>query len=220
MKARLFPAFLVLSCAPLLAQAPASTPAPAAQAHPSTIGYTYTLPTDWEVVDTKPTLPAVQQEVAKTATTEEEKKGISCVQIGLTARHGDPSSVIVVVGLPFDCFGQEMTEKDLPGFAAGASEGLKNTFDLTDPIYGAYSIGAHSVWIERAKGTPKANPQAQYTVEIVCSVLKKGAVCWMAMAADDAGLKTFEHGLVTLDSEAPAALVPATAFEKKPSQKD
>jgi hypothetical protein len=55
-----------------------------------------------------------------------------------------------------------------------------------------------------------------YTVETVCSVLKKGAVCWMAMAADKAGLQTFENGAVALDGEVPAALVPATAFEKKP----
>jgi hypothetical protein len=55
-----------------------------------------------------------------------------------------------------------------------------------------------------------------YTVETVCSVLKKGAVCWMAMAADKAGLQTFENGAVTLDGEVPAALVPATAFQKKP----
>jgi hypothetical protein len=38
----------------------------------------------------------------------------------------------------------------------------------------------------------------------------------MAVAADDAALKTFEHGAVTLDDEPPVALVPATAFDKKP----
>jgi hypothetical protein len=39
----------------------------------------------------------------------------------------------------------------------------------------------------------------------------------MTTAADDAALQTFEHGAVTLDQEAPAALVPPTAFDKKPS---
>jgi hypothetical protein len=53
-------------------------------------------------------------------------------------------------------------------------------------------------------------------VETVCSILKKGAVCWMAIAADDAALQSFEHGAVTLDSEVPAPLVPADAFVKKP----
>ena len=36
------------------------------------------------------------------------------------------------------------------------------------------------------------------------------------MAADEAHLQIFEHGLVALDGEASAALVPADAFEKKP----
>ena len=86
---------------------------------------------------------------------------------------------------------------------------LRLQFGLNDPDT--------RMWIERAKGTPHDNPNAAFTVEIACSLLKKGAVCWLALAADDAGLQTFEHGLVTLDSEAPIALVPADAFAKKPS---
>jgi hypothetical protein len=39
----------------------------------------------------------------------------------------------------------------------------------------------------------------------------------MAMAADRPALQTFESDAVTLDGEAPAALVPMTAFETKPS---
>ena len=219
MRARLFAISLVLFSVPVLAQAPAAKPpaAPASQAHASSLGFSYSIPSDWEVVDAQPSLPVVQQQVAKTATSEDEKKGIACVQIALTARHGSPASVVVVMALPFDCFGQTMTDKDLPGFATGASDGLKNTFDITDPVYGAYTLGSHGMWIERAKGTPHDNPNAAFTVEIACSLLKKGAVCWLALAADDAGLQTFEHGLVTLDSEAPIALVPADAFAKKPS---
>jgi hypothetical protein len=219
MKARLSATFLVLCSVALLAQAPApAPPTPAtAQTHTSDLGFSYTIPADWEVVDTQPTLPAVQQQVTQNATTEDEKKGIACVQIALTARHGTPPSVVVVVALPFACFGQEMTDKDLPGFASGASEGLKKTFDISDPVHGAYSLGAHSFWIERATGSVIGHPEVKYTVETVCSVLKKGAVCWMTMAADDAAMQIFEHGSVTLDGEAPAALVPAAAFDKKPS---
>jgi hypothetical protein len=215
MKPRLVTAFLVLCCAPLLAQAPAA--APATQTHTSDIGFTYGVPADWEVVDTQPSLPVVKEQQSQAATTEDEKKGIACVQIALTARHGNPASVVVVVDLPFDCFGQTMSEKDLPGFASGASEGLKKTFEISDPVYGAYSLGTHSVWVERATGSLIGHPEVKYTIETVCSVLKKGAVCWMAMAADNAELQTFEKGAVTLDGEAPAALVPANAFEKKPS---
>jgi hypothetical protein len=214
MSPRLLTSILVLGSFPLLAQTPG--PASAGVAHTSDIGFSYSIPADWEVVDTKPTLPAVQAEVAKTAKSEDEKKGIACVQVALTARHGDPASVVVVVALPYDCYGTTMTEKDLPGFGSGAAEGIKNTFNISNAVQGAYTVGTHNMWVERADGVLKDSPGVNYTVETVCSVLKKGAVCWMAMAADKAGLQTFENGAVALDGDAPAALVPATAFQKKP----
>jgi hypothetical protein len=222
MNAPLLTILFVVSGASLLAQSPGPAPVPAPpvtapQAHASDLGFSYSVPNDWEVVDAQPTLPVVREQAEKNASSADEKKGLACVQIALTARHGDPSSVVVEVALPFACFGQEMSEKDLPGFASGASEGLKQSFDIGEPAYGAYSLGSHSMWIERAKGTPKGHPELPYTVEIACSLLKKAAVCWMAMAADDAALHTFERGAVTLDGEALSALVPATAFDKKPS---
>lgn len=214
MSARLVSTLFLLGSLPVLAQTPS---APATQTHSSEIGFSYTLPADWQAIDTKPSLPVVQEQVTKSAKTEEEKKGIACVQIALTARHGDPASVVVIVALPFDCFGQTMNERDLPGFASGASEGLKNTFDISSPQYGSYSLGSHSMWIERASGSVKDHPEMKYTIETVCSVLKKGAVCWMAMAADEASLHTFEQAPVVLDSEQPARLVPTDALAKKPS---
>lgn len=201
----------LLSAAALIAQ----TPAP--EAHASDLGFSYSLPQDWEVVNSNPTLPGVKEQAQQNASSDEEKKGVACVQIALTARHGDPASVLVVVQLPFACFGQSMTPKDLPGFAQGASEGIKQSFDIGDPVYGDYTLGSHSMWIERAKGTPKGHPEAPYMVEVACTLLKKGAACWMAMAANEDELKIFEQGQVVLEDEAPAALVPATAFDKKPA---
>ena len=183
----------------------------------SQLGFSYSVPTDWEVVDAQGTLPRAKADADKNATTDEEKKGLACVQVALSARRGEPASVLVVVALPFDCFGQQITEKDLPGFADGASEGLKQSFDLGDPIHGNYTLGSHNMWIERGKGNPKGHPDLPYTVEIACGLLKKAAVCWMAMAADDAALRVFEQGAVTLDGEAADALVPANAFDNKPS---
>jgi hypothetical protein len=194
----------------------AQTSAPAAQAHRSDLGFSYSIPADWNVSDEHPTLPAVKEEQSQAASSEEEKRGIQCVQLELTAKHGTPASMIVVMQLPFSCFGQKMTDQELPGFAQGASEGLKQNFDLTQPVYGSYTLGTHSLWIERTRGAVIGHPEAQYTVEIACSVLKLGAVCWMTMAADDASLQTFEHGKVRLDGEPPVALVPASAFDKKP----
>lgn len=191
--------------------------APALQAHASELGFTYSLPSEWEVMATPPSLAEMKQEQTQNATSEDEKKGLACVQLALTARHGDPASVVVVIQLPFDCFGQTMSDKDLPGFAQGASEGLKQSFDISDPVYGSYALGTHSMWAERAKGSPKGHPELPYTMEIACSLLKKGAVCWMAMASDDAALKIFESSPVVLEGEAAAALVPATAYDKKPA---
>jgi len=212
MNLRWWASFLLLFSGALMAQAPAVT----TEAHASSLGYSYSLPSDWDVIGS-PTLSDLKQQAQQSASSEDEKKGVACVDIALTARHGDPVSVIVVVQLPFDCFGQAMSTKDLPGFAQGAAEGIKQSFDISDPIYGDYKLGTHSMWAERAKGTPKGHPEIPpYTVEISCTLLKKGAVCWMAMAANDATLKVFETSAATLEDDPPAALVSATAFDKKP----
>jgi hypothetical protein len=197
-------------------QAPAAAPA-APTPHASSLGFSYSVPEEWEVVDSQGKLPAVREQADKNASSDDEKKGLACVQVALTARHGEPASVMVEVALPFDCFGEQMTEAELPGFASGASEGLKQSFDLGEPVTANYSLGSHTMWIERAKGTPKGHPELSYTVEITCGLVKKAAVCWMAMAADESALRTFERGAVTLDGESSPALVPPTAFDKKPS---
>jgi hypothetical protein len=180
------------------------------------IGVRYQLPPDWIVVAPKP-----QQQPVLPAASLVPKRGIACISISQTARRGDPASVIVVVELPFDCYGQSMAEQDLPGFGSGVADGLKQTFDIAGPVLGTYTLGSHSFWIERAKGTPKgrsdAQNGAQYTVEIACSVLKLGAVCWMTTAADEASLHAFEAMPVALDGEPSAPLAPPTAFDKAPA---
>lgn len=211
MKALFIAAFLILGCTSLVAQ----TPAPVK--HTNAIGFSYSLPADWQVTETQPTLSALKQEQSQNATSDEEKKGLACAQIALTARHGNPVSMIAITTLPFYCFGQPMTDKDLPGFAQAGLDDLKKSFDLGEPVYGAYSRGSHNMWIERVTGAVIGHAELHYTAEIVCSLLKNGAVCWMSMATDDAELRTFERGLVTLDGEAPVALVPVDAFVKKPS---
>lgn len=224
MSTRWIALLLLAGSGPLLAQAPTHATHPAHPAKPAlhtyanNLGFTYTFPADWDVVDMSATLPEARQQAQQSATTDAERKGAACIQIALSARHGNPPSSVVALVLPFACLGSTMTDKDMPGMAAGAVAGIQQNFDVSDPMYGSYALGSHTVWIERVKGALKANPQAQYTIETVCSLVKKGAVCWMAMAADDEALETFEHGLVTLDREAPKALVPATAFDTKPAQ--
>ncbi len=213
MKSLIPAALLLLSGVALTAQAPPS-PATAAHSYSTSLGFSYDLPNGWEVTDTQAGLSQAKEQAAQNASSEEEKKGLACVQMGLTARNG--ASVIVDVALPFDCFGQQLSDKDMPGFGEGASQGVKQSFDIGEPTIGSYALGTHNLWIERVKGTPKGQAGTSLTIEITCTVLKKAAVCWMAMAADDAALKAFENGLVSLDGEAQVALVPATAFDKKP----
>jgi len=178
------------------------------------LGFSFTVPADWQVMDTS----AVAKEQARqSAQTDDDKKGLACVQVGLTARHGTPPSVMTEAALPFDCYGQKMSQADLPGFANSASAGLEQNFDLGDPVYGSYSLGSHPFWIERVRGSVKGEPGMPYTIEIACSMTKKAAVCWMTMAADEASLKTFEQAPVSLDGEDPTPLVPTKAFDKKPS---
>jgi hypothetical protein len=218
--------------ATLAAQAPAAETGEAAAA----MGYSYVLPADWVPVAVKPhasteTAPQPSPAPPDTGPSENDKdpikpaareaiketiRGNACIRVPLTAQHGTPASVIVVVELPFDCYGQTMTGQDLANFGSGAADGLKDVYDLLDPIFGDYSLGSHRLWIERAKASPRGHPETQYTIEIACSLLKKGAACWMTMAADEASLHAFESGPVTLEGETPTPLVPATAFDKAP----
>src|ERR1035438_3203723 len=168
MKACLLTAVAALCGVPLLAQSPASTPAVASsRTYTNEVGFSYSFSADWEVVDMSSTLPAAQQQAQQSATTDDEKRGAACTQIALSARHGSPASTVVAVVLPFSCLGAEMTDKDLPGMGSGAMEGIQQNFDIAEPVYGVYSLGSHSVWIERAKGSLKGHPEAKYTVGTV-----------------------------------------------------
>ena len=212
MNIRSYFAFFILMAAPLLRQ-DLALPAPSTEF----LGFTYHVPAGWNAIDAQATLPEVKKHQVATAKTDDEKKVIACVQIPVSARRGAPPSFLAVMALPFDCFGQIMTEKDLPGFAEGSSEGPRAIFDFGDPVYGAYAMGSHSMWIERAKGNPKGHPEMPYTLEIACSLLKKAAVCWMTVAGDEQALKDFEGTAVILDGDFFTELVPATAFDKKPA---
>jgi len=188
--------------------------APGTQMHTSDLGYSYSIPVDWEIVDARPMLPVVQQKVEDQAKSKSEKSGVSCVQIDLLARHGSPFSVIETVTLPFDCLGKVYADKDLAAFATGAADGLKRSFAVADPVYSAYKLGSHSLWIERTSGTFIDHPEYKRELEITCSILKKAAVCWVAIAADADALQTFEHSLVSLEGDSVASLVPDDAFQK------
>ena len=132
------------------------------------------------------------------------------------AQHGNGASSVVIVALPFDCFGQHYTDTDLPTFASSMAESLKKGWKISDPVFGTYSLGAHTLWIERASGSLLDHPDDKKTLELVCSMLKNGAVCWMGFVAGEADLKAFERGAVSLDGETSVPLVPAGAFSKKP----
>jgi hypothetical protein len=206
---RLLP-LLALCCASLAAQTPPSPPTVNA------LGFSYSLPAGWSVVNAGSLLPRAKQDSEQSAKRQTEKQGIACTQVVLTARHGAPSSIVVVAALPFGCYGQALEEKDLSGFAAGVSDGLKQNLKISGTVTGSYTLAGHSFWIQRAIGAPKDHPTSSQTVEVACSVLKEAAVCWMTVAASPGGLRDFENGPVTLDGRPAGALVPLNAFTKKP----
>ena len=213
---KLRPAVLLLTNALLLTSAgaiaqndkPAAANPAAPSVYKSDLGFSYGYSPDWELIDTKPITPAAQQQAAASATSAEEKKGAACAQIGLMLKHGDPASIIMTVALPYDCYGSSFTDEDLPGFGKGVSGGLKQNFNVSETKTATYKSGTHNLWIERAIAVSKGDPTRDYTIETVCSILKKGATCWIGMVKDDAALKVMEQSLVTLESDAPTALVP------------
>jgi hypothetical protein len=186
---------------------PAAAPAASPQVNDTKIGFSYSLPAGWETQASAPAKPDVPY-----PTVEAPKKGNACAQVELTARQGTPFSVVVVVGLPFDCYGQTLTKQNMADFTAGASEGLKQTFDVMNPVLSSYTLGSHNMWVERASGTVKGQPESKYTLEVACTLLAKGAACWMTMAADAAHLEAFEQEPVTLGGDAFDAIVPANAI--------
>jgi hypothetical protein len=209
MKASISIALFVLAGA-----APAQAPRTPTRTFHNHLGFSIAIPANWEVVNYS---AEAKEEARQSAGSEDDRKGLGCAVMGLEAKHGAPASMIVEVALPFDCFGQTMQASDLPGFAAGASAGLQQNFDVGQPRFGTYARGTHSFWIERANATVKQQPAAAYTIEIACTVAKKAAVCWMTMAADNFELAAFESSLVSVDGDAPEPLVPETAFDKKPA---
>lgn len=206
---------LAFCCTALCAQAPPAQPS----GNPSSndLGFTYSVPHGWEILKTPSTMAQTKSEAAKNAGSELEKKGFGCVEPILTARDPTSGSILFVEALPFDCFGHQMTNEDLPGFASGAPEALKQNFDIGEPIIGKYALGSHSMWVERAPATLKDHPEIPFTVEIACGLVKKAAVCWMSVSGSEDALRAFERTPVTLDGESLEALVPPTAFDKKPS---
>ena len=214
MKAAYFILLVGLSGAAGVAQAPTQ---PATGTKSSELGFSYSVPQDWEVLNLPAEMEQKKSEASQNAASDDEKKGLACLEPVLTARDRNSGSIVSVEALPFACFGHQMTNDDLPSFAAGAPEGLRQSFDLGEPVIATYALGTHSMWVERAHATLKEHPEIPFTVEIACGLLKKAAVCWMAVAGSDDALHAFERAAVTLDGESLGALVPPTAFDKKPT---
>ena len=94
-----------------MGQTPVS-PTGAAHSYSTGLGFTYDLPGEWEVIYKQGSLSQAKERAAQNSASEEESKGLPCVQMGLTARHR--GSVIVDVALPFDCFGQNSPSRTYP----------------------------------------------------------------------------------------------------------
>jgi hypothetical protein len=174
--------------------------------------FTFSYPADWEIVDTKPMLPVERLKAQQGATSQMERKGAACTDVQLTIRHGDPRSVILIMYLAYSCLGVELKPSDLGATGAGIAQGLTKPFNVKDPKYGAYMLGKHAFWIERADGSPVDHPEREYKLETTCTLLNKGLACWLALAANPDAITTFEASKVALEGDPSVALVPASAF--------
>jgi hypothetical protein len=179
------------------------------------LSFSYTLPSDWEAFDDRQSLLAVQQQTEKSGATVEARRGINCTRKLMTSRHGKPYSVVSVSALPFACFGHEMPASDLPAFASGGWDNLKSEFDMSEMFWTDYSLGSHAVRAQRANGNIKGHPEIHYRIELVCTVLKKAAVCWTGLSTDDAAQRAFEQSTPKLDSDPATELVPENGVEWK-----
>jgi len=175
-------------------------------------GFSFSYPADWEVVDMKPMMPVQRLKAEQEAKSDLERKGADCVEVQLTIRHGDPKSVILIMYLDYKCIGVELKPSDLGGTGVGIAQGLTKSFIVKEPKYGAYSLGKHAFWIERADGSPVDHPESEYKLETACTLLTKGLTCWLAMAASPDAITSFEASNVSLEGDSPVALVPASAF--------
>lgn len=178
----------------------------------SDAGFSYTYPSDWQLIDTKPITPAARLSAQDKSSSDLEKRAANCTKLDLLLRHGTPVSSIIVVVLPYSCVDNQLKESDLPGAAMGVSSGLKKNFDMTDSVYTAYKLGKYSFWAERSKGTSKAHPELSYLVEVSCGMLKSAMVCWMGFAKDHAAIEVFESGKTSIDGAPATPLVPDAAF--------
>ena len=178
----------------------------------SEMGFSFTYPSDWEVMNMQTTLPEIRKKIEDESTSKEEKQGAECVQISMLIRHGSPASVIEAIVLPSDCVGTQYKDSDIANIGQGMAQGINSSINAQNPVFGSYKIGTHHIWILREQGTFKSRPEVNMTVEVLCGVLKKGVVCWAGFITNDDALKIFENSIVTLDGESPARIVSPDAF--------
>lgn len=190
-----------------------STPKPLIATFKSELGFSYSYPSGWEVVDMKPAMPVIRQKIEEKSDSDQEKKGAECAQIDLMLRNQSPLSLIEVLTMQNACFPVKPSVDSLAAFGLGMAKGLQKTLDITNPVYSSYKLGTHSIWIEKASATIKDSSATHYILEVSCTLLHKGFVCIVAFAHDDQALEVFESGRIVLDDEAPVALVPADAFK-------
>ena len=177
--------------------------------------FTFNYPSDWEVVDMKPVIPVQRLKAEQEATSDMERRGADCTDLQLTIRHGNPASVILIMFMEYKCLGLELKESDLGSTGLGIAKGLTRSFNVKDPKYGAYTLGKHAFWIERANGSPVNHPEHEYELETACTLLKKGLACWLAMAGTPDTIAAFEASKVSLEGDSSVALVPASVFANK-----
>ena len=180
MKNPVFATLLVICAAPLAGQTLASA---AASTHTDPLGFSFSLPAGWELLDMQPKLPVIRPALRERMPRRGRKEGsgLRSVAVHSASRRSTVGDLEVTLSLrlPWD---QMYTDKDLPDVGSGIAEGVKGSFNVVDPVYGIYILGSHRVWIERATGNFISHPDWKREFEAACTLLKSGVACWMAFA--------------------------------------
>lgn len=181
----------------------------AALLYSSDFGFQYTYPAGWTRVDTASMMPSIQMQQQARALTDKAKRAAACTHIGLLVTRSNPTMKIIIIELPYSCYGSSYQDSEVSTYGPGVLDGLGQQFDIGAPTSTTtYKLGKHSIWANRSHATLKQHPDQPYEMETVCTILSKAAVCWVAIAEQAQMLSVLEQGQVSLDGDPLVALVP------------
>jgi hypothetical protein len=220
MKPKLQFALLSLCIAPMLVQPPAvggsvGSDVRIAQHFESGLGFSYEVPSDLTIINSKQFEKAAKSLAQQQGTTEAEAKSIHCVQQLLVAERRDESRIINFVAFPQDCAGGAVTEKNLANVGKYGSDQLAKRFTLISPEYSSFTVGTHAFWVMRSAMVPSPPQNPNHEIAFVVILTPQAVIECMLLARTRADLEALTATKLRFDDGAVTELIPASAFAAK-----